>query len=65
MFAWREKNYIFVDTPRIFIIAKLLIHKPGSLIFRSVSPDLYFIISTEENPGFRIESFAIIKIIEF
>ena len=43
----------FVVTPRNFIIAKLSIRKPGS------SSD---IISTDEDPGLRIESFAIIKL---
>ena len=48
----------FVDTPRNFIIAKLSIRKPGS---SSVLIKLDF-ISTDEDPGLRIESFAIIKL---
>ncbi len=49
------KKYIlyFVVTPRNFIIAKLSIRKPGC------SSD---IISTDEDLGLRIESFAIIKL---
>ncbi len=53
MFAWRKNTiHIFVDTPRIFIIAKFSIRKPGSssvLIIRAMMK-------------IRIESFAIIKI---
>jgi hypothetical protein len=30
--------------------------------FRSVSPDLHHIISTDEDPGLRIESFAVINL---
>jgi hypothetical protein len=40
---------LFVETPRKFITAKLSIP--------AVSPDLH-IISTDEDPGLRIESFA-------
>ncbi len=52
------KKYIlyFVVTPRNFIIAKLSIRKLGS---SSSSSD---IISTDEDLGLRIESFAIIKL---
>ncbi len=50
-------NYVcilnFVVTPRNFIIAKLSIRKPGS---SSV------LIIADEDPGLRIESFAIIKL---
>ncbi len=55
-----EKYYIFnfVVTPRNFIIAKLSIRKPGS---SSVLIKSDF-ISTDEDPGLRIESFAIIKL---
>ena len=48
----------FVDTPRNFIIAKLSIRKPGS---SSVLIKSDF-ISTDEDPGLRFESFAIIKL---
>ena len=60
-----SSNYIivifnFVDTPRNFIIAKLSIRKPGSssVLIKSDSD----FISTDEDPGLRIESFAIIKL---
>ncbi len=46
----------FVVTPRNFIIAKLSIRKRGS------SSVLHHFISTDEDPGLRIESFAIIKL---
>ena len=49
----------FVDTPRNFIIAKLSIRKPGSSLVLIKSIDF---ISTDEDPGLRIESFAIIKL---
>ena len=55
-----SKLYIifnFVDTPRNFIIAKLSIRKPGSS-----SVLIKAFISTDEDPGLRIESFAIIKL---
>ena len=58
--ARKTKNYLifnFVVTPRNFIIAKLSIRKPGS---SSVS--LSDFISTDEDPGLQIESFAIIKL---
>ena len=42
-----------METPRKFITAKLSIRKPGSL---SV------LISTDEDPGLRIESFAVINL---
>ena len=50
----------FVVTPRNFIIAKLSIRKPGSssVLIKS----LCYLISTDEEPGLRIESFAIIKL---
>jgi hypothetical protein len=43
-----------VETPRKFITAKLLIRKPGS--------SSVHIISTDEDPGLRIESFAVINV---
>ena len=51
------KKYIlnFVVTPRNFIIAKLSIRKPES------SSDIIN-FSTDEDPGLRIESFAMIKL---
>jgi hypothetical protein len=45
---------LFVETPRKFITAKLLIRKPGS--------SSVHIISTDEDPGLRIESFAVINL---
>ena len=45
----------FVDTPRNFIIAKLSIRKPGSSSVLIKSDE-------DEDPGLRIESFAIIKL---
>ena len=51
----------FVETPRKFIIAKLSIRKLGSssvlIIFKKSR-----IISTDEDPSLRIESFAIINL---
>ncbi len=54
------KTYIlyFVVSPRNFIIANLSIRKPGSSSMLIISD----IISTDEDPGLRIESFAIIKL---
>ncbi len=58
-----NNNYVFLNfvvTPRNFIIAKLSIRKPGSssvLIISSANNN-----STDEDPGLRIESFAIIKL---
>ena len=49
----------FVETPRKFIIAELSIRKLGS---SSVLLILLCIISTDENPSLRIESFAIINL---
>ncbi len=48
----------FVVTPRNFIIAKLSIRKPGSSSVLIISD----FIGTDEDPGLRIESFAIIKL---
>jgi hypothetical protein len=45
---------LFVETPRKFITAKLSIRKPGS--------SSVHIISTDEDPGLRIESFAVINL---
>ena len=52
---------LFVETPRKFITAKLSIRKPGS---SSVLIICYYIhiISTDEDPGLRIESFAVINL---
>jgi hypothetical protein len=44
-----------VETPRKFITAKLSIRKPGS-------SSVQHIISTDEDPGLRIESFAVINL---
>jgi hypothetical protein len=43
-----------VETPRKFITAKLSIRKPRS--------SSVHIISTDEDPGLRIESFAVINL---
>jgi hypothetical protein len=45
---------LFVETPCKFITAKLSIRKPGS--------SSVFIISTDEDLGLRIESFAVINL---
>jgi hypothetical protein len=47
---------LFVETPRKFITAKLSIRKPGS------SSVLIICHSTDEDPGLRIESFAVINL---
>ncbi len=56
------KNILYfklcIVTPRNFINAKLSIHKPGSSS-GLIKSDF---ISTDEDPGLRIESFAIIKL---
>jgi hypothetical protein len=49
---------LFVETPRKFITAKLSIRKPGSSSYYY----LLHIISTDEDPGLRIESFAVINL---
>ena len=49
---------LFVETPRKFITTKLSIRKPGS----SSVLLLLHIISTDEDPGLRIESFAVINL---
>ena len=46
-----------METPRKFINAKLSISKPGSS-----SVLIIIIISTDEDPGLRIESFALINL---
>ena len=46
---------LFVETPRKFITAKLSIRKHGS-------SSVLNIISTDEDPGLRIESFAVINL---
>jgi hypothetical protein len=45
---------LFVETPRKFITAKLSIRKPGSSSVLIICPD--------EDPGLRIESFAVINL---
>ena len=50
---------LFVETPRKFITAKLSIRKPGSSSYYYY---LLHIISTDEDPGLRIESFAVINL---
>ena len=50
---------LFVETPRKFITAKLSIRKPGS---SSVLIICEHIISTDEDPDLRIESFAVINL---
>jgi hypothetical protein len=47
-----------VETPRKFITAKFSIRKPGS----SSVLKICHIISTDEDPGLRIESFAVINL---
>ena len=46
---------LFVETPRKFITAKLSIRKPGS-------SSVLIICSTDEDPGLRIENFAVINL---
>ena len=46
---------LFVETPRKFITAKLSIRKPGS-------SSVLKIFITDEDPGLRIESFAVINL---
>ena len=50
----------FVETPRKFIIAELSIRKLGSSSVLIIRNNL--IISTDEDPSLRIESFAIINL---
>ena len=47
-----------METPRKFITAKLSIRKPGS----SSVLIICHIISTDDDPGLRIESFAVINL---
>jgi hypothetical protein len=52
-----------VETPRKLITAKLSIRKPGSSSVLIISANnSSHIISTDENPGLRIESFAVINL---
>jgi hypothetical protein len=60
---------LFVETPRKFITAKLSIRKPGSSSVLIICRYVYMyiciyvhIISTDEDPGLRIESFAVIHL---
>jgi hypothetical protein len=49
-----------VETPRKFITAKLSIRKPGSSTVLIIL--ISAIISTDEDPSLRIESFAVINL---
>ena len=56
-----------METPRKFITAMLSIRKPGSssvlIIWIFISANnIIHIISTDEDPGLRIESFAVINL---
>ena len=51
-----------METPRKFIIAKLSISKLGSSSVLIIQVLIYNIISTDEDPSLRIESFAIINL---
>ena len=54
---------LFVETPRKFITAKLSIRKPGSSSVLIICETYAkHIISTDEDPGLRIESFAVINL---
>ena len=50
-----------METPRKFITAKLSIRKPGSSSVLIICQSIH-IISTDEDPGLRIESFAVINL---
>ena len=52
---------LFVETPRKFITAKLSIRKPGSSSVLIIC-DYFHIICIDEDPGLRIESFAVINL---
>jgi hypothetical protein len=51
-----------VETPRKFITAKLSIRKPGSSSVLIIIVLIIHIISTDEDTGLRIESFAVINL---
>ena len=56
-----------METPRKFITAKLSIRKPGSssvliTLLALMIMILIMLISTDEDPGLRIESFAVIHL---
>ena len=55
---------LFVETPRKFITAKLSIRKPGSssVLICALLLLLLSFSSTDEDPGLRIESFAVINL---
>ena len=53
---------LFVETPRKFITAKLSIRKPVSSSVLIICIISTIIISTDEDPGLRIESFAVINL---
>jgi hypothetical protein len=52
----RTITVLFVETPRKFITAKLSIRKPGS-------SSVLVILSIDEHPGLRIETFAEINLL--
>jgi hypothetical protein len=52
---------LFVETPRKFTTAKLSIRKPGSSSVLIICMCSYY-YSTDEDPGLRIESFAVINL---
>jgi hypothetical protein len=53
---------LFVETPRKFITAKISIRQPGSSSVLIICIISTIIISTDEDPGLRIESFAVINL---
>ena len=56
-------KYHLVETPRKFTIAKLSIRKLGSSSVSHLHQYwIFIIISTDEDPGLRIEGFAMIKL---
>ena len=54
--------FSFVETPRKFIIAKLSIRISSDLHQFSSDPWIFNILSTDEDPSLRIESFAVINL---
>ena len=53
--------FLFVETSRKCITPKISIGKPGS----SSMLTIYYIISTDEDPGIRIESLPVINLCGF
>ena len=51
-----------MESPRKFITAKLSIRKPGSSSVLIIIVLIIHIISTDEDPGCRIEIFAVINL---